>query len=298
MTPLPLTIVTAVLNEEQNLPEFLKYAKTIAQEVIVVIDFRTIDDSWKIATDQQVKVLVDKGESKGIVFNNKNWGIREAAHDWILILDADERLDKTFEHELRTIVLTEPDPEVEMYQTGFINYEFGKYFEKCDQKYKRFIRLFRKGKFAYNMQGTAEGFGIHAQVMGNSFLLKIPIVRSWVINSNPKIKNLDGFLIHMSHPTIKDFIRKINHYSSREAKVKYQANPHPSQFTLVLKLVFNPIGEFIQKYFIWKMYKEGTHGAIASILYSFYHFLIIAKYLQLSLLSDSDDLSKSERNAA
>ncbi|MDP4011139.1 MAG: glycosyltransferase [Candidatus Roizmanbacteria bacterium] len=279
--PLPLTIVTAVLNEEQNLPAFLEYATNLAQEVIVVVDFRTTDQSAEIARNAGCKILIDKGESKGIVFTNKNWGIREASHTWVLILDTDERPDTEMEQELERITMHDPDSEVNMYQTGFINIEFGQKFDKCDQKHKKFIRLVRKGTFEYNTGKTAEGFGIHSNGIGNSFLLKIPLLRSWVITRNPQIKNLKGYIIHNSHPTIKDFIRKINHYSTREAKILFERNPEPSIFLLTLKLFFNPLREFIQKYFIWKMYKEGARGAIASILYSFYHFLIIAKYLQL-----------------
>jgi len=280
MKPLPLTIVTAVLNEEKNLLSFLTYAKSLAQEVIVVVDYRTKDTSADIARKAGCKVLIDNGTSKGIVFNNKNWGIREAKNNWILILDADERPDEIIEREVENIVMNDPDLEVNMYQAGFINIEFGQKFDKCDQKHKKFIRLFRKGSFEYNTGKTAEGFGIHSKGMGNSFLLKIPLVRSWVITHNPLIKNLKGYIIHNSHPTIKDFIRKINHYSTREAKILFEQNPNPSNMIFLFKLGFNPFREFIQKYFIWKMYKEGMHGAIASILYSFYHFLIIGKYLQ------------------
>lgn len=280
--PLPLTIVTAVLNEEENLPDFLKYVKKLAQEVIIITDYRTTDKSIEIAKKSGVTVIVGKGESKGIVFFNKNRGIDAATQKWILILDADERLDETFEKELEDIVTGTYVSKATMFQTGFINFEFGKYFTESDQKDKKFIRLFKKGAFRYNTDKTAEGFDIQSNALEKatktSFLLKLPVIRSYVLKQNPKVENVKGYILHNSHPTINDFIRKINLYSSREAKILYQINPHPSMFVLLVKLFMNPLKEFIYKYVIWKFYKEGAHGVIASFLYSFYHFLIVSKY--------------------
>lgn len=283
-TQLPLTIVTAVLNEEKNLPDFLKYATKIAKEVIVVIDYRNTDDSAEIAKKAGAKILFDKGESEGIVFYNKNRGIEEAKHDWILVLDADEKLDETFEKELEQIVFGQDDEKKTMYQTGFINYEFGQYFTKSDQKDKKFIRLFKKGAFKYKIDKTAEGLAIHSKAFGRkkSFMMHIPILRSIAIKSNPRIGTLQGYILHNSHPTINDFLRKINLYSTREAKILNERNPNPSMMILVFKMFWNPLKEFLYKYFIWKFYKEGPRGAIASILYSFYHFLIVAKYAALA----------------
>jgi glycosyltransferase involved in cell wall biosynthesis len=243
--PLPLTIVTAVLNEEENLPEFLKYVKKLAQEVIVITDYRTTDNSIEIAKKSGVEVIVGKGESKGIVFFNKNRGIDAATQKWILILDADERLDEIFEKELEDIVTGKYESKATMFQTGFINFEFGKYFTESDQKEKKFIRLFKKGAFRYNTEKTAEGFNIQSNALEKatktSLLLKIPILRSYILKQNPKIENLKGFIIHNSHPTINDFIRKINLYSSREAKILYNINPHPSMLFLMIKLFLNPL---------------------------------------------------------
>lgn len=291
--PLPLTIISAVLNEEKILPDFLAYATSIASEVIVVVDSRTTDTSARIAKEHGCRVIQDRGESEGIVFYNKNRGIDQASHEWVLILDADERLDEVFEKELADITAGNGDPNVTMYQTGFINIEFGKRFDKSDQKHKKFVRLFKKGAFRYHIEGTTEGFGIQTSAFGNSLLLKIPIVRSYFLSRKSNIENLNGYIIHNSHPTINDFLRKINRYSTREAHLLYKRNPTPSVVLLTIKLFLNPLIEFIYKYIIWKFYKEGAQGAIASILYSFYHFLIVAKYMQYSVISTQNSVGRN-----
>ncbi len=284
---IPLTIVTAVLNEEKILPSFLRHAKSLADEVIVVIDYRNEDNSQKIARKMKCKVLVDRGSSKGIVFNNKNWGIDSAKNDWVMVVDADERLDDTLQKEVVSIVLGKHRSKATIYQTGFINYEFGKLFDRSDQQQKPFVRLFRKGSFKYQTQKTAEGFGIQTQSLAKGdelgiILLKIPVVRSWYLNKNSNVETLKGHLLHFSHPTIIEFLRKIDHYSSREAKIIFYNNPDVKTWKIVIKLFFDPAKEFIYKYIIWKFYREGVHGFIVSIIYAFYRFLIDAKYYRLA----------------
>lgn len=286
MKRIPLTIVTAVLDEENILPNFLKHVKSIADEVIAVVDYRTTDKSAEIAKKNNCTVVVDDGGSKDNVFNNKNLGINAAKNDWVMIVDADERLDTLLQMEVSDIVLGKPHRKASIYQTSFINYEFGKLFEKCDQKQKPFVRLFKKGAFLYQTKNTAEGFGIQTQSLARQdkwgkILFKIPKVRTWYLNSRGNVVTLKGHLIHFSHPTIVEFLRKINLYSTREAKILYANNPSISETKLGFKLIFDPLNEFIYKYFVWKMYKEGSHGFIVSAIYAFYRFLIDAKYYHL-----------------
>ena len=280
---LPLTIVTAILNEEKLLPNFLRHAKTIADEVIVVVDYRNDDNGPEIARQMKCRVLVDNGKSHGIVFNNKNWGAKSAKNDWVMIVDADERLDAVLLKEVAAIVLGKTKVKAEIYQTSFINFEFGKFFYKADQKNKPFVRLFRKDSFKYNTKKTAEGFGIQTNSLAanNKFgkiLINIPIVRTWYLNQIRNVVTLKGHLIHFSHPTIIEFILKINRYATREAKILFRNQPNISQQKIILRLVNEPIGEFIRKYLIWKFYLEGVHGFIVSVIYALYPFLKNAKY--------------------
>ncbi len=286
MNKLPLTVVTAILNEEKILPSFLKHIEDFADEVIVVIDYRTTDKSIEVAKKYGCKILMDQGQSKGIVFNNKNWGAEEAKNDWVLILDADERMDDVLRKEVTDVVMGEHPKKTDMYQTSFLNYEFGKIFDKSDQKKKPFIRLFRKGSFSYQTGKTAEGFGIQTNSLQSEstvgkIFLKIPLVRTWYINKIKGVVNLRGHLIHLSHPTISDFIRKIDHYSTRESQILFEKNSQISETKLRLQAIFIPYKELIYKYFIWKLYREGLHGFIVSHIYAFYSFLIYSKYFAL-----------------
>lgn len=285
MKKLPLTIVVAVLNEGKILQGFLEHIRSFADEIIVVIDYRNTDNSPAIAKRYRCKVLIDRGRSNGVVFNNKNWGVSEARNEWVLILDADERMDSIIQKEISAVVSGRYRPIANLYQTSFINYEFGKLFYKSDQKNKPFIRLFRKGSFSYQTSNTAEGFGVQTASLSKNtkyskLLLSIPLVRSWYLQKISGVVTLKGRLIHLSHPTIIDFIKKIDHYSSREANILFQKNSEISETRLVLRIIFSPVKEFLYKYFIWQLYKEGIHGYIVSVIHAFYFFLINAKYFR------------------
>jgi len=282
---LPLTIVTAVLNESKNLPSFLNHVTNFAQEIIIVIDYHNTDNGAEIAKRYGCKVIFDKGESQGIVFNNKNIGAAAAKNQWILILDADERMDESLKASISKVVLGEEKSKATIFQTSFINYEFGKYFDKCDQKNKPFVRLFQKDKFSYQTGKTAEGFGIQISRITPSrcakILLQIPLIRTIYLKSNSDIETLHGYLIHNSHPNLEDFVKKIDLYSAREAKILFSKNKKRPNSYFVFNLLLAPFKEFMYKFFVWKMYKEGIHGYIAASTYAFYHFLVFAKYFAL-----------------
>lgn len=285
-TKLPLTIVIAVLNEAKNLPGILNHIANFATEIIVVIDSRNTDNCAEIAKRYGCKVLFDKGESQGIVFNNKNRGADAAKNEWVLILDADERMDDNLKKGITDVVTGINTTKANIFQTSFLNYEFGKIFDRCEQKNKPFVRLFRKGAFSYQTGKTAEGFGIQSSSSASSFfgkiMLKLPILRSLYLKSDPNVATLKGYLIHNSHPNLEDFIKKIDLYSAREAKIIFSKNKKRSNIYFVSKLMSAPLKEFIYKFFIWKMYKEGVHGYVAACTYAFYHFLVFAKYFALT----------------
>ncbi len=261
-----LTFVTAVLNEADNLAKLGKHLKPFLDNGaswVVVVDYRNKDESDKIAKSLGALVIYDKGESEGIVFANKNKGIKTAETKWVFIIDADEEMDGVLQKEIQQITSNQYPISANLYETGFINYEFGKFFKKCDLKDKTFVRLFKKGYFSYQYDKTAEGYDIQ------------------VMKEKPTV--LKGKLIHYTHPTISAFLKKIDRYSTREARVRLKYKSDMSWRYIRRQVIYQPIREFVWKFFVWKLYKEGFHGFIVSTIFAFYHFLIwskiyIAKY--------------------
>ncbi len=108
MIRLSVTIIT--LNEERNLPGALESVLGVADEVVVV-DSGSTDRTCEIARSAGARVLARPWSDYS---EQKNFAAQQAAHDWILNLDADERLSP----ELRA-ALAESYPDSRLLSRGF-----------------------------------------------------------------------------------------------------------------------------------------------------------------------------------
>ena len=83
------TVIT--LNEEENIKDCLESMFRVCDEVIVV-DSISSDNTVELAREMGAKVYIQEFLGHGL---QKDYGVRIAKHDWILSIDADERLDDT-----------------------------------------------------------------------------------------------------------------------------------------------------------------------------------------------------------
>lgn len=84
----PLSVLLTVLDEEEQLPLALVSVRGWADEIVVVVDPRTRDHSRQVATGAGARALDHPFEGSGA---QCNWGLEQCSHDWVLVLDADER---------------------------------------------------------------------------------------------------------------------------------------------------------------------------------------------------------------
>src|SRR3989344_7918162 len=96
-----LSIALAVYNEEENLRDCLESIKDLAWE-IVVVDGGSQDRTVEIAKSFHAKIL--ETDNPSIFHINKNKAIDAATGDWILQLDADERVSKDLAEEVRKTI--------------------------------------------------------------------------------------------------------------------------------------------------------------------------------------------------
>lgn len=112
-----LSVVLATFNEEKNLPACLESIKEIADE-IVIVDGSSTDKTVKIAGSFGAKVLV---KDNPLIFHiNKQKAIEMAKYDWILQLDADERVSKQLADEIVKVINMD-EKQIEQYQLSLKN---------------------------------------------------------------------------------------------------------------------------------------------------------------------------------
>ncbi len=240
-----LSVVISVYNEEKKIKDCLESVKW-ADEIIVV-DNSSTDSTAAIAKKYTSHIYT---QPNNLMLNvNKNFGFSKASHEWILSLDADERITPELKEEIIS-QLSSPNPQLSGFWIPRKNIIFGKWMEHTGWYPDYQLRLFRK------THGRFEEKHIHEMVKlrGEAGYLKNPF-------------------IHYNYETITQFLHKtIVIYAPNEAANKLQ-DGYVFNYIDAIRLPWN---EFLKRFFADKGYKDGFHGLMLSILMAFYHFVVFA----------------------
>jgi len=271
-----LSVVISAYNEEKKIKDCLESVKW-ADEIIFV-DNSSIDSTLSIAKKYTSHIFTRPNNPMLNV--NKNFGFTKATHEWILSLDADERVTNELAQEIKKAIKSEnPQPSKPplvkgvggIYEGRFIsgfwlprkNIIFGKWIQHTGWYPDYQLRLFRKS------QGRFEEKHIHEMIKlnGEAGYLKNPIS-------------------HYNYETIAQFLHKtIVNYAPNEASSKLQ---NGYNFNYMDSIRF-PWNEFLKRYFAEKGYKDGLHGLMLSILMSFYHFIVFAYIWEKKMFVEDGD---------
>ena len=238
-------------NEEKKIEDCLKSIKW-ADEIIVVDCFST-DQTREICRRYTDKIYQAKFTGFGQL---RNLALSYTSYDWILNLDADERIPLPLQNEL-VRELSLPQPSADVYLIPRKSYFLGKWIKHCgwypDYRHSPF---FYKPKLKYRSDD---------------------LVHEWFETSG-KIGYLKNSLIHYPFMTLEEFFQKMDRYSGLKAKEMFQKG---KKFHLS-HLLIHPLACFCRMYFTKLGFLDGQFGFILSILYSYYTFI---KYLKLWELS-------------
>jgi len=238
-----INVVISAYNEEKNIKDCLNSVKW-ADEIILV-DNGSTDKTVKIAKKFTDKIFTQPNR---LMLNiNKNYGFSKAKGDWILSLDADERVTE----ELKNEIIDATRKKVTGFWVSRKNIIFGQWIKHSIWWPDYQLRLFRKGKGEFPCQHVHE----YLQVKGETKKLKNPF-------------------LHYNYQTISQYLYKLDKiYTENEAE-----NIIKSGKKLVWQDVLRmPINDFLKTFFAQKGYKDGLHGLVLSLLQSFYALIIFAK---------------------
>lgn len=96
-----LSVVISAFNEEKKIEDCLK-SVSFADEIIFV-DNSSTDQTLKIAKKYNSKIFTR--ENNPMLNINKNFGFSKAKNDWILSLDADERISPELAKEIQSSII-------------------------------------------------------------------------------------------------------------------------------------------------------------------------------------------------
>lgn len=243
----PLTVVILTKNEELRLPDCLDSVK-FADEVLVIDDEST-DKTEQVATARGAKVLHRKMDLEG---KHRNWAAQQAKHDWILSVDADERITPELAAEIQELFKTPPPFDVYTFpRRNFI----GKVWLKHGGWYPSAqIKLYKRTTFRW------EETTVHCRA----------------ITEKPSA-HLKGDLLHYSYRDIGDFIGKLNRQTTLEAQKWVRDGRKMSRG----RALWRTIDRFYRAYVGKKGYKDGWMGFVAAVFAGLYQFVSYAKYWEI-----------------
>ena len=147
---LPLTVIISTYNEEDHIASLLK--QVIWADEILVVDSFSTDATVELVAKTSAKLLQRTYTGPA---DQKNWAIRQAKHNWVLILDADERLSPALVEEIKVIV-QQAKTACAGYWMYRQNYFMGKKINYSGLQRDKVVRLIQRDLCAYNNKQVHE----------------------------------------------------------------------------------------------------------------------------------------------
>ncbi|MFI4936996.1 MAG: glycosyltransferase family 2 protein [Candidatus Berkiellales bacterium] len=252
MTKLSVIVVTK--NEAENIDACLK-SVSFADEIIV-FDSSSTDGTPDICRNytHQVTITSDwPGDGQ-----QKNRALACAQGDWVLCLDADERVSPELAAEIRTTMMQSSHAA---FALRFQSTYCGKPIRFGDWRNESHVRLFRRTKAKF----TDDIVHCHLQVEGS-------------------IGKLNHFVTHHPFHHLNAMLAKMNHYSSQSAKTLFNHGKKASLLTALSHRLWC----FIRGYFLKGGFLDGREGfllALSNAEGTYYRYL---KLMYLSEQSNTD----------
>jgi len=243
-----ISVVIITCNEENNIADCILSAKKISKDIIVV-DCGSNDKTIAIANKFGTRSFAIEWNGYG---HSRNFGALQATNDWILALDADERVSDELAESINQIHFTECNWIYKFRRENYLS-----------KKKIRFGTLgFETVKRIYNRQ--------HSK-------WDLTLVHEKLIGKNLIQKEINGKLFHYGLKDLTDYKSKAKLYAQLSAE-KYFLQRKKSSF---LKQLSSPFFNSIKSYFFQFGFLDGKQGLIIATMIAYYSWL---KYFYLSQL--------------
>lgn len=266
-----LTVLIACKNERLNIRACIEAARKVADEILVA-DSGSTDETRELVRAAGGCRLIER-EFVGYA-DFKNWAIPQARHEWVLIVDADERVTPELAAEIRLFLQNPPDGQDACHirrRTFFLGQEI----RYCGWQHEKVTRLIRREKCRYKDVRVHEEIDIDPSRVGE----------------------LRQALLHYSFRSYADLVAKQLRYSELSALDALERGKRTSWLKL---LTIFPI-RFLQSYFLRLGFLDGLAGIQICSLIAFGSFLKQGRLWELSQaprLADVEDAeSKTNRRS-
>lgn len=243
-----LSACIIAMNEEDRLGDCLASLRFCDE--IVVVDSHSSDRTREVAASAGARVI--ERDWPGFVAQ-KEFAVRQASHDWVVCLDADERLSPEASAEIQRLRV-EGFPNCAGWRMRRLSSYLGRWMHHGAWVPDRQLRLFDRSR------GRWTGHDLHERV-----------------EVDGKIGEIAGRLLHHPYRTFDEHLRTIDRYTTIMAESLFARGKRARGSDLV----FRPLARFLRAY-LWKLgFLEGWRGLLQACLAAHYGRMKYAKLLVL-----------------
>ncbi len=237
----PLTVIIPCKNEQLNIRACIESFYSIADEILIA-DSGSTDQTIAIAKQfDKVRVIERDYITSG---NFKNWAIPQSKHEWVLIVDADERITPALATEM--LMELSRGPEYDGYWIYRNNHFMGHALKHGDARSDRVLRLFHRDRGRYT------GPSDHGEIR----------------ISTGKVGKLREKMEHFSVWDYDQLYEKNHRYTKLQAQQWSQQGRDSSYF----KLLVRPMWRFFREFILQRSFLDGKAGIQTAWIAAFYSF--------------------------
>jgi len=239
-----LSVLIPTYNEEAMIVDCLESVKW-ADEILVVDSYST-DNTVTIARDYGARIIQHEYINSA---QQKNWAIPQCAYEWVLQIDADERLECDLQAQIRE-VLKEPMTDVDGYRINFKHHVLGRWVRHSGVYPEYHLRLFRRDVGRFQDREVDAHLVVPARII-----------------------TLQGHVLHFGMESVSHRLRAMDRYTRYESDEREKQGKNYTWFNVT----FRPLAAFFY-YYIYKLgFLEGVRGLILAVLKIDFIFWTYAK---------------------
>lgn len=248
-----ISVVINTLNEESNIADCIESVSMLTDEVIVC-DMLSDDDTVRIAEACGARVITHK--RTGFVEPARHFAISQAAGEWVLVLDADERLCSPLKERLLEVV---SDDDYNVVCFWSLYWFFGGWIYHGGFFNGGWARFFRKSVYLETYSRQEEFVhGNFRNVRESDKVLRLPKT---------------CYIEHYAYRTIEKYVTKtLGMYARVEAVQMLDAGQKFSLF----RMFWEPLKEGIGRFVIRQGFRDGMRGFVLASLYAGFRFSVWA----------------------
>jgi len=242
-----ISAVLIVLNEEDKIEKCLS-SLGWADKIVIVDGFST-DNTVQTCEKYTKNIFQNKFDDFS---SQKNFALSKAGNEWVLFLDADEKVPEELKQEILETI------KKSAYSGYFIprnNYIFGRLMKYGGHQNDTQMRLFKKDKARFENP-------VHE-----------------VVEIEGTIGILKNHIEHYSSKNISSYMARFNRYTDFEAEMLYKRKAKFRARYILLK----PVAKFIYQYFWKRGYRDGIEGFIYYVFSAVYIGVKYIKYWEKTL---------------